>query len=56
MTIDDILDSDVDGLVERTKNRALPRGAITQARAWVFFYIQVAIGIYLAVTYLSSAA
>lgn len=56
MTIDDILDSDVDGLVERTKNRALPRGAITQARAWVFFYLQVAIGIYLAVTYLSSAA
>jgi heme O synthase-like polyprenyltransferase len=56
MTIDDILDSDIDGLVERTKNRALPRGAITQTRAWIFFFLQVVIGVYLAITCLSPAA
>ncbi|KAF9462320.1 UbiA prenyltransferase [Collybia nuda] len=56
MTIDDILDSKFDGLVERTKNRALPRGAISQQRAWIFFYLQTSIGLYLAIQYLSSTA
>lgn len=55
MTIDDILDSDIDGLVERTKNRALPRGAISQERAWLFFFLQVIIGVYLAFSHLSVA-
>ncbi|KAI4517540.1 UbiA prenyltransferase [Schizophyllum commune Loenen D] len=44
MTIDDILDADVDALVERTKNRVLPRGDITMARAWLFFAIQSVVG------------
>lgn len=39
---------DIDCLVIRTKNRALPRGSISLERAWMFFAIQVAIGIYLA--------
>ncbi|RDB21359.1 4-hydroxybenzoate polyprenyltransferase, mitochondrial [Hypsizygus marmoreus] len=56
MTIDDILDSDIDGLVERTRNRAIPRGAISQNRAWLFFFLQVAIGVGIAFTYLSTAA
>lgn len=46
MTIDDLLDYDVDALVERTKDRALPRGAITVQRAWLFFALQVVIGFY----------
>ncbi|KAF7372325.1 4-hydroxybenzoate polyprenyltransferase, mitochondrial [Mycena venus] len=37
MTIDDILDHDIDKLVARTKNRALPRGAISLERAWLLF-------------------
>ena len=48
MTIDDILDADVDALVERTKNRVLPRGDITMARAWLFFAIQSVVGAALA--------
>jgi len=56
MTIDDILDSDVDGLVERTKLRPLPRGAISLQRAWCFFFCQVAIGVSLAKIYLSPTA
>lgn len=48
MTIDDILDADVDALVERTKDRVLPRGDISMARAWLFFAIQVVVGIALA--------
>lgn len=56
MTIDDILDYDVDGLVERTKCRPLPRGAISLERACVFFLCQVAMGIALAKILLSPTA
>ncbi|KAJ7861239.1 UbiA prenyltransferase [Mycena olivaceomarginata] len=35
MTIDDILDRDVDGLVARTKGRALSRGAISLERIYL---------------------
>ncbi|KAJ3733873.1 UbiA prenyltransferase family-domain-containing protein [Lentinula guzmanii] len=52
MTIDDILDHDIDALVVRTKSRAIPRGAISLDRAWLFFSIQVVLGIYLARTLL----
>jgi 4-hydroxybenzoate polyprenyltransferase len=56
MTIDDLLDHDIDALVERTKNRALPRGAISLVRAWIFFGLQVVSGVYLATTTLSPTA
>ncbi|PBK98262.1 hypothetical protein ARMGADRAFT_1161735 [Armillaria gallica] len=56
MTIDDILDYDIDANVERTKNRALPRGAISIERAWLFFALQVVIGVFLAYKVLSSDA
>ncbi|KAJ7507286.1 UbiA prenyltransferase [Mycena galericulata] len=56
MTIDDILDSRFDGLVERTRNRPLPRGAISLGRAWVFFGLQVVVGLSLAAKVLSSTA
>ncbi|KAF7354625.1 4-hydroxybenzoate polyprenyltransferase, mitochondrial [Mycena sanguinolenta] len=56
MTIDDLLDYDIDAQVERTKNRALPRGAISLVRAWIFFGIQVVSGLYLATTTLSAMA
>ncbi|KAJ7859557.1 UbiA prenyltransferase [Mycena leptocephala] len=56
MTIDDLLDYDIDGLVERTKERPLPRGAISLGRAWVFFGLQVVLGVYLAVKVLSHIA
>ncbi|KAJ3728637.1 UbiA prenyltransferase family-domain-containing protein [Lentinula raphanica] len=52
MTIDDILDYDIDAKVVRTKNRAIPRGAISLDRAWLFFGIQVIVGVYLARTIL----
>ena len=52
MTIDDLLDYDIDGLVERTKYRPIPRGAISLPRAWIFFGLQVALGVWLAVTFL----
>ncbi|KAJ8093247.1 hypothetical protein PM082_020733 [Marasmius tenuissimus] len=48
MTIDDILDADVDILVARTKARPLPRRAISSERAWVFFAIQVILGVLIA--------
>ncbi|KAF5336730.1 hypothetical protein D9757_013925 [Collybiopsis confluens] len=48
MTIDDILDHDIDALVTRTKNRAIPRGAISVERAWLFFVAQALLGVYLA--------
>ncbi|KAJ7775697.1 UbiA prenyltransferase [Mycena maculata] len=56
MTIDDLLDWDVDRLVERTKNRAIPRGAISLIRAWLFFGFQVVSGVFLARTTLSTTA
>ncbi|KAF8173880.1 UbiA prenyltransferase [Mycena galopus ATCC 62051] len=56
MTIDDLLDYDIDALVERTRNRALPRGALSLERAWVFFGMQVVVGVYLAFTILSKTA
>ncbi|KAJ7037625.1 UbiA prenyltransferase [Mycena alexandri] len=56
MTIDDLLDYDIDALVERTKHRAIPRGAISLERAWVFFCLQTALGIYCAVTFLTPTA
>ncbi|EKM77542.1 hypothetical protein AGABI1DRAFT_115122 [Agaricus bisporus var. burnettii JB137-S8] len=52
MAIDDILDSDVDGLVERTKIRPIPRGAITLQRAWLFFFAQASFGLYIAYEFL----
>ena len=56
MTIDDILDYDIDANVERTKNRALPRGAISIKRAWLFFALQVIVGTALAFKVLSPNA
>ncbi|KIY65650.1 UbiA-domain-containing protein [Cylindrobasidium torrendii FP15055 ss-10] len=56
MTIDDVLDYDIDAKVERTKKRAIPRGAITIERAWLFFALQVIIGVALAFTMLSHEA
>ncbi|KAJ7177493.1 UbiA prenyltransferase [Mycena crocata] len=56
MTIDDLLDYDVDALVERTKNRAIPRGAISVKRAWLFFSLQVIIGVYVAMNFLGRTA
>ncbi|KAK0187328.1 UbiA prenyltransferase family-domain-containing protein [Armillaria mellea] len=56
MTIDDILDYNIDANVERTKNRALPRGAISIERAWLFFALQVVIGVVLAYKVLSPDA
>ncbi|KAJ6482074.1 UbiA prenyltransferase [Mycena vitilis] len=56
MTVDDLLDHDIDALVERTKNRALPRGAITLVRAWMFFALQVVWGVFLAKRTLSTTA
>jgi len=54
MTIDDVLDYDIDAMVERTKGRPLPRGSITPGRAWLFFALQVILGLYMAVTFLKS--
>lgn len=54
MTIDDLLDSDVDAMVERTKTRPLPRGTISHERAWLFFSCQVFVGLYLALNFLGS--
>ncbi|KAJ6544329.1 UbiA prenyltransferase [Mycena capillaripes] len=56
MTVDDLLDHDLDAQVERTKNRALPRGAISLVRAWIFFGLQVVSGVFLATTTLSTTA
>lgn len=56
MTIDDILDYDIDGMVERTKGRPLPRGSISLQRAWLFFAIQTVIGIRSAFYFLSTTS
>ncbi|KAK7014079.1 Para-hydroxybenzoate--polyprenyltransferase, mitochondrial precursor (PHB:polyprenyltransferase) [Paramarasmius palmivorus] len=53
MTIDDILDYDIDEKVERTRNRCIPRGAISPQRAWLFFAIQAVVGVYIAFTFLA---
>ncbi|KAF8069069.1 UbiA prenyltransferase family-domain-containing protein [Lyophyllum atratum] len=52
MAIDDILDYDIDAMVERTKNRPIPRGSITIERACFFFALQVSVGVYMANTFL----
>lgn len=56
MTIDDLLDYDIDALVERTKFRPIPRGAISLPRAWIFFIIQVVTGAFLALALLNPTA
>ncbi|KAF9063404.1 UbiA prenyltransferase family-domain-containing protein [Rhodocollybia butyracea] len=48
MTIDDVLDHDIDAQVTRTKSRAIPRGSISLDRAWLFFSMQIVLGVYLA--------
>ena len=48
MTIDDILDADIDAKVPRTHKRAIPRGDISLARAWMFCILQAVIGVFLA--------
>ncbi|KAK0214576.1 UbiA prenyltransferase family, partial [Armillaria fumosa] len=53
MTVDDILDYDIDANVERTKNRQVLRSAISIERAWLFFPLQVVIGVFLAYKILS---
>ncbi|KAJ7695847.1 UbiA prenyltransferase [Mycena olivaceomarginata] len=55
MTIDDLLDRDIDARVERTKNRPLPR-RLSPGRAWLFFGTQAALGVFLAFTTLSTTA
>ncbi len=55
MTIDDLLDHDIDALVERTKLRPLPRDAITLPRAWLFFAMQAILGVFLAFRVLNTA-
>ncbi|KAJ7206297.1 hypothetical protein GGX14DRAFT_325635, partial [Mycena pura] len=49
-TINDILDHDV----ERTRNCAIPRGAISVPRAWLFVAMQVILRVYLTKTTLSA--
>ncbi|KAA1477979.1 UbiA prenyltransferase [Dentipellis sp. KUC8613] len=56
MTIDDIMDHDIDILVSRTRTRPIPRGAISLPRAWLFFSIQAAIGVYCANVFLSATS
>ncbi|KAJ7640822.1 UbiA prenyltransferase [Mycena polygramma] len=56
MTIDDLLDCDIDAMVERTKDRPLPRGAISMGRAWIFCGLQAVGGAYLATKALSGTA
>ncbi|TFY55836.1 hypothetical protein EVG20_g9173 [Dentipellis fragilis] len=56
MTIDDIMDHDIDLLVSRTRTRPIPRGAISLPRAWLFFSIQATIGVYCAKTFLSATS
>ncbi|CAK5278173.1 unnamed protein product [Mycena citricolor] len=56
MTVDDLLDYDIDALVARTRDRALPRGAISRARAWAFFALQASLGVVLACGVLSRTA
>ncbi|CAK5276425.1 unnamed protein product [Mycena citricolor] len=56
MTIDDILDEDVDALVERTRLRPIPRGAVSLKRAWLFFSVQALVGVFCAFSFLSKPA
>ncbi len=44
-TINDMWDKDIDNKVERTKNRPLACGEITQLDAWVFLSAQLGIGL-----------
>ncbi|KAA1477982.1 UbiA prenyltransferase [Dentipellis sp. KUC8613] len=48
MTVDDIMDYDIDIRVARTQARPIPRGAISPPRAWLFLFIQVTLGVYCA--------
>ena len=41
MTVDDVLDADIDAKVSRTKGRPIPRGDITLTCAWTFLILQV---------------
>ncbi|KAJ6451710.1 UbiA prenyltransferase family-domain-containing protein [Mycena vitilis] len=56
MTIDDLLDCDIDAVVERTKDRPLPRGAISMGGAWMFCGLQTVVGVYVATRVLSGTA
>ncbi|KAJ7828295.1 hypothetical protein B0H13DRAFT_2373310 [Mycena leptocephala] len=57
MTIDDLPDHDhTDALVGHTKYRPIPRGAVSVKRTWMFFSLQVLVGIYCARAWLSPFA
>ena len=44
-TYNDIVDRDIDGMVERTKLRPIPSGAVSLAQAFIFLGLQLLIGL-----------
>ena len=44
-TVNDILDRDIDGLVERTRGRPIPSGQISVKQALAFLVVQLSIGL-----------
>ena len=43
-TFNDIVDTDIDKLVERTRSRPIPSGQVTKKQAWLFLVIQSLLG------------
>jgi 4-hydroxybenzoate polyprenyltransferase len=43
-TLNDIVDRDFDGRVERTRTRPIPSGAVTLRQAWAFMALELAVG------------
>ncbi|EJC99745.1 UbiA prenyltransferase [Fomitiporia mediterranea MF3/22] len=54
-TVNDIFDRDFDASVERCKSRPLPSGRISVSAAWVFFFLQVAVGLWFFAGYTDQA-
>ncbi|MEQ1901022.1 MAG: 4-hydroxybenzoate octaprenyltransferase [Devosia sp.] len=50
-TLNDIIDTDIDSKVERTRNRPIPAGDVTRRQAALFLLVQLLVGLLILITF-----
>lgn len=50
-TLNDIVDTDLDAKVSRTRSRPIPSGQVTKRQAWIFLALQLLVGVAIVATF-----